>query len=113
MDYYNSFSNQPPTELNFEEIFAFYYNLKGASEADSGRYREALEDFNKALELNPKLSAALFNRATIKADTGDLKGAREDFVKLRELEKKYDETVKVTFISNSSHEKYKNRINIF
>ncbi|MEO8231021.1 MAG: tetratricopeptide repeat protein [Ignavibacteriota bacterium] len=113
MDYYQSLSPQPPTELNFEEIFAFYYNLKGAGDADAGKYHEALENFNKALELNPNLSAALFNRATIKADTGDLVGAREDFIRLRELETKYDDAIKVNYIANSLKEKYKNRINIF
>jgi tetratricopeptide (TPR) repeat protein len=113
MDYYNGFSQQPPRELNFEEIFAFYYNLKGATEADEGKYREALENFNKALELNPKFSTALFNRATIKADTGDLNGAREDFVRLRELETKFNEDQIVKIVDSSPNKKYKSNINIY
>ncbi len=113
MNYYQSISDQPPTELNFEEIFAFYYNLKGTNEADAGKYHEALENFNKALELNPNYSAALYNRATIKADTGDYIGAREDFIRLRELETKYDNDIKEYYIENTLKENYKNKINIF
>ncbi len=113
MEYYNNLSQQPPDELKFDEIFAFYYNLKGARKADEGNYNEAMENFNKALELNPELSAALFNRATIKADIGDLKGAHEDFVKVREIELKRNENLYENFESSLFNEIMKNRINIF
>lgn len=113
MEYFNNLSQQPPTELNLEEIFAFYYNLKGSSKADEGKFREALENFNKALELNPESSAALFNRATIKADIGDLKGAKEDFIKVREIELKRNKDLRSNFIENMQNNKMKNRINIF
>lgn len=113
MDYYNILAQQPPSEPNFKEIFAFYYNLKGAAKADEGNYKEALENFDKALDLVPVFSAALFNRATIKADMGNFVGAREDFLKLREIEKDYDDNLKLSFISKSFNQKLKNRINIF
>jgi tetratricopeptide (TPR) repeat protein len=113
MDYYNILAQQPPNEPNFNEIFAFYYNLKGTAKADEGKFQEALEYFDKALDLIADFSAALFNRATIKADIGDFTGAREDFIKLREVEKDYDENLKLNFLSKTFNEKLKNRINIF
>lgn len=113
MEYYNILAQQPPTEPDFNEIFAFYYNLKGAGKADEGKYQEALECFDKALDLVPEFSAALFNRATIKADIGDFDGARVDFVKLREIEKDYDQNLKLGFIAKTFNQKLKNRINIF
>ena len=113
MEYYNSLSQQPPNQLNFDEIFAFYYNLKGANKADEGKFGEAVENFDKALDLNPELSAALFNRATIKADFGDLKGAREDFVKVREIELKRNQELYENYVSSMFNEKMKSRINIF
>ena len=113
MEYYNNLSHQPPSQLKFNEIFAFYYNLKGATKADEGKFSEAMENFNKALELNPELSAALFNRATIKADIGDLKGTREDFVKVREIELKGNQVLYENYVSSSFNEEMKRRINIF
>jgi len=113
MEYYNNLSQQPPNQLRFEEIFAFYYNLKGASNADEGKFDEAMKNFDKALELNPELSAALFNRATIKADIGDFKGAKEDFVKVREIELKRNEDLYENYVSSLFTEKMKGRINIF
>ncbi len=61
----------------------------------------------------PQFSAAIFNRATIKADTGDYQGAREDFNRLREIEKDYNEELKLKFIANTFNQKLKNKINIF
>ena len=113
MEYYNSILPQPPNEAKLDEIFAYYYNLKGASKADEGRYREALENFTKALNLNPEFSVALFNRATIKADMGDLKGAREDFIKMEEIESKRIEVSQGNNAKRLFDEKFKNRINIF
>lgn len=53
--------------------------MKGILMADEGLLREALENFNKAIEVNPNNHIAFFNRATIKVDLGDLDGAKVDF----------------------------------
>lgn len=113
MEYYYSLLPPPPKEPNLDEIFACYYNLKGASKADEGNYREALENFSKALDLNPEFSVALFNRATIKADIGDLKGAREDFIKMQEIESRRNEYPQANNSGKLYDEKLKNRINVF
>jgi len=53
--------------------------MKGILMADEGLLKEALENFNKAIEVNPNNHIAFFNRATIKVDLGDLDGAKNDF----------------------------------
>lgn len=57
------------------------YCIKGILMADEGLLREALENFNKAIDTNPNNHIAFFNRATIKIDLGDLEGAKNDFHK--------------------------------
>jgi tetratricopeptide (TPR) repeat protein len=91
MEYFNKAVGKslqyPQTEL----IFARYYNLKGAKKADEGELLEALENFNKSIELNPNYAIALFNRATIKADLGDFRGAKEDFINAKQIEIEQDD----------------------
>jgi tetratricopeptide (TPR) repeat protein len=53
--------------------------MTGILMADEGLLKEALENFNKAIEVNPNNHIAFFNRATIKIDLGDLDGAKVDF----------------------------------
>lgn len=90
MEYFHKSNGQ---SLQFPElnlIFARYYNIKGANKADDGKLNEALENFNKAIELNPFYSIALFNRATIKADLGDFRGAKEDFQRAKNSELEFN-----------------------
>lgn len=55
------------------------YCFQGTEMADKGLLEEALEIFDKAIEINPNNHVAYFNRATIKIDLGDLEGAKKDF----------------------------------
>lgn len=67
--------------LNFDinKIFARFYNLRGTMSADEGKFKEALDYFNKAINLDPSFSIAFFNRGTIKADVGNFDEAKNDF----------------------------------
>ncbi len=57
-----------------------YYNM-GIAEAKQGNYDEALEDFNKAIELKPEYINAYINRAYYaKENLGDYEGAIEDYL---------------------------------
>jgi len=57
-----------------------YYNM-GIEEAKQGNYEEALEDFNKAIELMPEYTQAYINRAYYaKEKLSDYKGAIEDYI---------------------------------
>ena len=83
MEYFNKAVGKTLQFPELKLIFARYYNIKGANKADEGELDEALENFNKAIELNPLYAIALFNRATIKADLGDFEGAKEDFLRAK------------------------------
>ena len=48
----------------------------------------ALNDFNKALEINPKFSPAYYCRGKLNVDNQDSAGAMKDLNKLSELEPK-------------------------
>ena len=56
-----------------------YYCIKGTLMADEGNLGKALENYNKAIEINPENHIAYYNRATIKIDLGDFEGAKIDF----------------------------------
>lgn len=64
---------------------AEFYNYKGVEQADEGNLMEALNYFNKALQIDPMCKEALFNRATIKADLGEFEEARKDFYQIGEI----------------------------
>jgi tetratricopeptide (TPR) repeat protein len=86
MEYLISLSKIQSDKVDVNAIFARYHNIKGTKSADNGRIKEALKEFDHAIELNPAYSPAYFNRGTIKADLGDLEGAKADFDRAKELE---------------------------
>ena len=55
------------------------WNNRGAAKAHLGKHKEAIEDFNKAIKLDPKYASAWNNRGAAKADLGDHKEAIEDY----------------------------------
>lgn len=69
-----------------KQKLAEFYNYKGVEQADEGNLIEALNYFNKALQIYPMCKEALFNRATIKADLGKIDEARKDFNKISKLD---------------------------
>lgn len=64
--------------------------------ADDGKFKVAIEYYNKAIELNPFYSTAFFNRGTIRADMGNFEDARYDFEKARELEINFESKLTVS-----------------
>uniref|UniRef100_A0A7V2ZMC7 Tetratricopeptide repeat protein n=1 Tax=Ignavibacterium album TaxID=591197 RepID=A0A7V2ZMC7_9BACT len=75
---YNEFILSDPVQ---KRKLAEFFNCKGVEQADEGNLIEALNYFNKALQIDPMCKEALFNRATIKADLGKIDEARKDFYK--------------------------------
>jgi tetratricopeptide (TPR) repeat protein len=62
--------------------------VKSTPDPDLPDYKDALEDYDKALKLNPDLSFAWFNRGNVKAKMADYEGALSDYTKAIDLEDK-------------------------
>src|SRR5580658_3288596 len=54
-------------------------NNQGLDIAKQGDLNGAIADYDKAIQLDPKLEAAFVNRASAKDDKGDLAGAIADY----------------------------------
>jgi Flp pilus assembly protein TadD len=63
----------------FAKLSAEIHNVIGTCYADEEKYSEALQNFNRAIELNPNDVKSYFNRGTIRIKLGDFHGARDDF----------------------------------
>lgn len=61
------------------------YNLRGIDKAKTGKFKEAIEDFNKAIEIKPT-GQIYYNRAYSKSMVEDFKGSIQDYDKTIELE---------------------------
>ena len=66
----------------------FFY--KGVEKMNNGKYKEALEEFNKAIEIDSSFTNAIFNRALVRDKLGDFYGAINDFSKVIEQEPAWD-----------------------
>lgn len=62
----------------------YYYN-RGVALFKSNKFKEALADFDKAIELNPKYVNAYKYRANTKGKLGDKAGQAADAAKVKEL----------------------------
>ncbi|MDF1664733.1 MAG: tetratricopeptide repeat protein [Planctomycetota bacterium] len=60
---------------------AWTYSQRGLYKSDLGRKNEALKDYKRALEIDPKLSIAYYNRAGTLSSLGDKRGSLEDYNK--------------------------------
>jgi tetratricopeptide (TPR) repeat protein len=67
-----------------EQLAVAYYN-RGLAYARSNQYEEAIKDFKKALELNPKYAGAYNNRGNVYHELKQYKKAIEDYKEALEL----------------------------
>lgn len=66
-------------QLKQNRISAFNLNIKGVEKADNSKFKEAVECFDRAIELAPLESLGYFNRATVMMQIGNFISARLDF----------------------------------
>ena len=57
------------------------YLNSGVSKFSSHNFQGALDDFNKAIEIDPENANAYGNRGSVRGITGDIAGACEDYQK--------------------------------
>ncbi|MBI4709688.1 MAG: tetratricopeptide repeat protein [Nitrospirae bacterium] len=62
-------------------MIAEAYNNRGTAYEDKCQYDRAIEDYNRAIEINPKLANAYFNRGIPYAIKGNMGKAISDFQK--------------------------------
>jgi len=75
------------TELRNAE---FYFN-RGVTSYKKGQLDQAISDYTKALEINPKYAEAYYNRGNVYSDKGQYDQAISDFTKALEINPKYAE----------------------
>jgi protein O-mannosyl-transferase len=64
-------------------------NNRGNTKHSLGDNQGAIEDYTKALDINPKYSEAFYNRGNAKSSLGDLYGAIKDYDKAIEIKPLY------------------------
>ena len=69
---------------------ASVYNMRGMCYAAKTENEKALEDFTKALELDPEMAEAYGNRAFIWQAMGDEEKAKEDAKAAKRIDRKVD-----------------------
>ncbi|MCB2220319.1 MAG: tetratricopeptide repeat protein [Bacteroidetes bacterium] len=69
------------------------YFFRGNIRDKANDMQGALQDFSRAIELNPEYTMAYNNRGIIKGSMQDFKGALDDFNKAVELEPEYAEAI--------------------
>ncbi len=70
--------------LLHEPIDNQYFN-QGVEKIDEGNYRGAIDDWSKAIEINPQDADAYYNRDIAKTNLGDYQGAIDDYTKAIEI----------------------------
>ena len=64
------------------------YNTRGIAYAKAGNYKSAIDDFTKALEIEPKAVSARYYRGIAYREKGQFDWAIEDFTKILEIDPK-------------------------
>ena len=75
---------QKITDPNKPLTSASEYNFRGLDKAKAGKFKEAIEDFDKAIEIKPT-GQIYYNRAYSKSMVEDFNGAIQDYDKTIEL----------------------------
>jgi len=76
------------TTLAYAQTVEEYFN-SGKAKYKLKDYRGAIQDYNKAIELNPKYPEAYNNRGFAKVELKDYKAAIQDYTKAIELNPNY------------------------
>jgi len=76
------------TDEKFKEELAEAYHNRGTVHSAKGKYDLAIQDYNKAIEINPKLAVAYSNRGSAHSSKGEYDLAIQDFDEAIEINPK-------------------------
>ena len=82
------------------------YSRRAADHYTKGEYKQAIEDFSKAIEIAPKDAQGYYNRGTIYARIGESDKAIEDFtgaLKSTELKSNVHTNLGVAYAQKGNH----------
>ncbi len=65
------------------------YNNRGSAHAALGNYMQAIEDYSRAIEINPEHAKSYYNRGSAYGRTGNFRQAIEDFTKTIAIDPKF------------------------
>jgi len=107
-DFENSI-NAYSISLELDE-YAGAYSNRGLAYAELGEHDRAIEDYDKAIELNKEYAEAYYNRGLAYAKLGKYDKAIEDFNKAIELNKEYAKAYNNRGIAYAKQQKYNEAI---
>lgn len=81
-DIENAIQYTPETD---KDMLYKEYSLRGNIYSMTGRHQEALDDFKKALQLDPKSFVTIYEIANEEYELGDLQAAKADYKKLQRI----------------------------
>ena len=84
---YNDLIGFIENEENYDKARILFY--RGNAKYQSGEYKEGIEDYNQAIELNPQYAEAYNNRGNAKKRLGEYKEAIKDYNQAIELNPQY------------------------
>ena len=96
MAYFEEESNPEMAEILLNKAIensknSIYYNNRGRVRYAMDSFQNALEDFNRAIEIDSNSYASYNNRGATKLHFGNLQGALVDYEKALEIEENYKE----------------------
>jgi len=74
----------------FDQAIAEEYNNQGLAYRRIGKYDQAISDFNKAVEINPKYAQSFFNRGVAYMGKDQCDQAISDYTKALEIDPRYE-----------------------
>jgi tetratricopeptide (TPR) repeat protein len=97
------------TSVSYCQTAEEYFN-KAYGKNEIKDYQGAIEDYTKAIEINPNYSEAYNNRGTVKTNFKDYKGAIEDYTKAIGINSNYSDAYNSRGTAKSILEDYRGAI---
>jgi len=100
------------TILAYAQTAEDYFN-SGLTKSNKQDYKGAIQDYSKAIELDPKLVKAYVNRGLAKANIKDYREAIQDYSKAIELDPKLAKTYESRGLAKANIKDYRGAIQDF